>query len=118
MKHHRVALRLDAHRDRDSLLFPCHDLVRDPDHPDDHPGCSEQSWPTWLESLFSRGRTELYTRLWIPTVVSLINILRAAFAPIFLPQRLQSQTVIRKKLRKARLCQKVTCKMLMKLTPG
>jgi len=49
-----------------------------------------------------------------------INILQADFAPIFFCQRkeLQSQIVIREKLHKALLYEKVASKMLMKLTPG
>jgi len=48
-----------------------------------------------------------------------INILQAAFAPIFFRQKSQCQTVIREKLRKPQstFVQKVSSKMLMKLTP-
>ncbi len=51
-------------------------------------------------------------------VVNFINILRAAFAPIFLHQKIQSQTVTREKKHKTLLYKKVSHKMLMKLTPG
>jgi hypothetical protein len=50
-------------------------------------------------------------------VVNFIKILRAAFTPIFFCQKLQSQTVIREKLRKALSYEKVESKVLMKLTP-
>jgi hypothetical protein len=51
-------------------------------------------------------------------VVNFINILKAAFAPIFFCQKIQIQTVTREK----QLCitllnEKGVCKMLMKLTP-
>ncbi len=52
------------------------------------------------------------------TVVNFINILRAAFAPIFLQQKLQRQAVTRVKLCKALSYKKGKRKMLMKLTPG
>ncbi len=51
-------------------------------------------------------------------VVNIINILQAPLAPIFFCQKSQSQTVIREKLHKALLCEKVLRKILMKLTPG
>jgi len=49
-------------------------------------------------------------------VVNFINILQAAFAPVFLrqyfcAQKLQSLTVTREKLPKTLLCQKVSSKM-------
>jgi len=44
-------------------------------------------------------------------VINFINILRAAFAPIFFHQKLQSQTVIREKLRQTHSYKKVACKM-------
>jgi hypothetical protein len=43
-------------------------------------------------------------------VVNFINILRAAFAPIFFLLKLQSQTATKEKLRKALLYKKVGCK--------
>jgi len=46
-------------------------------------------------------------------VVNVINILRAAFAPIFLRQKLQSQTVISEKLGKVLLYDKGVRKMLL-----
>jgi len=51
-------------------------------------------------------------------VVDFINILWAGFEPIFFHQKTKSHTVIREKLCKALLHEKVACKMLMKLTPG
>jgi len=55
-------------------------------------------------------------------VVNLINILQAAFAPIFLRQKTkkkkQSQILSRDKLCKTLLYKKAGCKMLVKLTPG
>jgi hypothetical protein len=51
----------------------------------------------------------------VDIVVNFINILQASFAPIFLRQKLQSQTVTREKLCKALLYEKVSSKMLMKL---
>jgi len=51
-------------------------------------------------------------------VVNFINILQAAFAPLFFCQKIQSQTVISEKLRKTLSYGKCTSKMLMKLTPG
>jgi len=45
-----------------------------------------------------------------------MNILQAAFALIFFCQKLQSQTVTREKLRKALLYEKVSSKMLVKLS--
>jgi len=51
-------------------------------------------------------------------LVNFINILCAAFAPIFFCQEIQSQTVIRENLLKALLYEKDSCKMLMKLTPS
>jgi len=53
-------------------------------------------------------------------VVNFPNILRTAFAPIFLPQKITNPncTVTRKKLRKTLLYKKGLHKMLMKLTPG
>jgi len=50
-------------------------------------------------------------------VVNFIHILQAAFAPIFLHQKLQSQTVSREKQCKTLLYEKVWRKILMKLTP-
>jgi hypothetical protein len=51
-------------------------------------------------------------------VVNFINILRPVFTPIFFCQKLQCQTVIREKLPKALLYEKVKSqKVLMKLTP-
>jgi len=52
--------------------------------------------------------------------VKFINILQAAFVPIFLHQKITkpNQTVTREKLRKKRLHKKVQSKMLMKLTSG
>jgi len=50
-------------------------------------------------------------------VVNSINILRAAFAPIFLLQKI-TKTVNREKLYKALLYSKGSRKILMKLTPG
>ncbi len=50
-------------------------------------------------------------------VVNFINILQAAFAPIFLHQKLQNQTVIIEKLRKVFSNEKGANKMLMKLIP-
>jgi len=55
-------------------------------------------------------------RLSTRPLVNFINILRAAFAPIFLHQKLQSQTVTREKLCKTLLSKKVSSKMLMKWT--
>jgi len=47
-----------------------------------------------------------------------MNILQAAFAPIFLHQKLQSQIETSQKLRKTLLFEKFGHKMLMKLTVG
>jgi len=52
-----------------------------------------------------------------PVVINFINILQAAFASIFLRQKLQSQSVTREKLLNLLLYKKRTCKMLVKLTP-
>jgi len=57
--------------------------------------------------------TKSFTRV---PVVYFIIILQAAFAPIFFCQNIQSQTVIREKLRKALFHEKGTSKMLTKLT--
>ncbi len=56
-------------------------------------------------------------KIYIP-VVHFIDILRAAFAPIFFSQKLQRQTLIRENLRTVLLYEKGAHKMLMKLTPG
>jgi len=58
---------------------------------------------------------EIFATVYLNIVVNFINILQAAFAPIFLHQKLQSQTVTREKLCKALLYEKVSSKMLMKL---
>jgi len=50
-------------------------------------------------------------------VVNIINILQAAFEPIFFHQKIQIQTVIREKVSKALSYIKGAHKMLMKLTP-
>jgi len=50
-------------------------------------------------------------------VINFIKILWAAFAPIFLHQKIKSQTVTGEKLRKALSYKKVLHKMLTKLTP-
>jgi hypothetical protein len=54
---------------------------------------------------------------WTP-VVNFINIKQAAFAPIFLPKKFQSQTVTREKLPKTLSYKERASKMLMKLTPA
>ncbi len=51
-------------------------------------------------------------------VLNFINILWAAFAPIFFCQKIQSQIVNREKLQKALSYEKFASKMLMKLTIG
>ncbi len=51
------------------------------------------------------------------TVLNFINILRAAFAPIFFCQKLQNQTVSRENQLKALMYKKGLRKMLMKLAP-
>jgi hypothetical protein len=50
--------------------------------------------------------------------VNFINILQAAFAPIFFCQKLQSQTVTREKLHNTLLYKKSRKKMLVKLKSG
>jgi len=50
-------------------------------------------------------------------VINFINILGAAFVHLFFCKNLESQTVIREKLRRALLHKKVIPKTLMKLTP-
>jgi len=53
------------------------------------------------------------------SVFNFINILCAAFVPIFLLQKkLQSQTVTREKAAQNTFVQKSACKMLIKLTPA
>jgi hypothetical protein len=52
------------------------------------------------------------------TIVNFINILRAAFVPIFFCKKLPSQTVFRELLHKALTYGKVACKMLIKFTLG
>jgi len=54
----------------------------------------------------------------LPSAVNFINILRAAFAPIFLRKKLQSQNITREKLLKILFLEKGAHKMLIKLTPG
>ncbi len=56
-------------------------------------------------------------KIYIP-VVHFIDILQAAFAPIFFSQKLQRQTLSRENLRTALLFEKGAHKMLLKLTPG
>ncbi len=51
-------------------------------------------------------------------VVNVTNILQAAIASIFFPQKIQSQTSIRETLCKALLYKKGVRKMLVKLKPG
>jgi len=51
-------------------------------------------------------------------VVNFINILHALFCRYLFANKLQSQNVTRKKLRKALSYTKCECKMLMKLTPA
>ncbi len=46
-------------------------------------------------------------------VVNFINILQAAFVPIFLHQKLQRQTVTKRKAAQSTFIQKVTSKMLI-----
>jgi len=50
-------------------------------------------------------------------VVNFINILRAAFAPIFWRQKISNLTVTTEKLPQILLYKKVAHKTLMKLTP-
>jgi len=50
--------------------------------------------------------------------LTFINILRAAFAPIFFSQKLQSQTVSGEKLNRTLSYKKGLSTMLIKLTPG
>jgi hypothetical protein len=54
----------------------------------------------------------------LTTVVNFINILGAAFAPILLTKKLQSQTVTREKQGKTLLYKKGARKMFVKLTTG
>jgi len=51
-------------------------------------------------------------------VVNVINILQAAFATLFLHQKIKSQAVRREKLRKTLKYKKVSSKMLMILSPN
>jgi hypothetical protein len=73
--------------------------------------------PKNKESNLSHIRTFLSLIL-LFHVVNFIKILRAAFVPIFFAKKIQSHTVIREKLRKALLKEKVRRKMLMKLAYG
>jgi len=50
-------------------------------------------------------------------VVNFINILQAAFAPIFFSKKFQNHTVTSEKLRKRLLYKEAARKMLMKLSP-
>ncbi len=50
-------------------------------------------------------------------VVNFINILRAAFVPIFFQQKIKGQSAIREQLQRALSVQKGACKVVMKLTP-
>jgi len=70
-------------------------------------------------SLWQRFAEDFYERRIIWTVFNFINILRAAFAPIFFQQKItKANCSVREILCKALSFEKAAGKMLMKSTPG